>query len=297
MEQIVLRTTELGQASDSGANELSFESLAPRGRWTSSGSVSVPGVILQGTYQYVCRRLPEVAEKAQALVALFTHGSGMEGFLEAVSELLPGVPLTGGAAARLDPAGRGAVFPESTDVALAVITEGGWRADTVSFHRPTGIHFWIEGQGKRDFSRVNVKGQVLDAESFLYSIAEAQGVDNDILDRVAIRDLTGRVLHVSKGSEGLHVSSNLPVSRYVEWVIFDEDYGRENLTALMTSPGFAFGCAGLHGLISDNRPWETQWNTCYMYGEAVMLKGKPAFANLSFSVLQVISDAEPAIQL
>jgi hypothetical protein len=75
----------------------------------------------------------------------------------------------------------------------------------------------------------------------------------------------------------------------VRLVVFDSGLGIEALRARINPRSLLFGCAGLHGLFENNRPWEQWAPTTYLFGEVANLNKQPRFSNLTFSVLQRIS--------
>lgn len=263
---------------------VAFEAVAPSGAWCSNGALPLNATTYRGNYDEVAPALNALPETPGALVLLFTHGQGMEAFLDALQPKFAGVPTVGGAAARADVGGRGAVSPACRDVTALLLNEPGWVAETVLFHRPTGIRFVANGSEPRAIPTVLADGETVDARAFIESSAKAMGITEAPLDRVALIAEQGQLFHMSPGSSGINVSANLPASRELELAVFDDDYGQAGMAQAVTPGSIVFGCAGLHGLISGRRPWE-QSPAAYMYGEVVTLGDRAYFANLSMSIL------------
>lgn len=251
--------------------------------------VDLQSEVFAGTYQGAIAWLKENATKLKAAVFIFSRSEGMEEFFAEVRPLLTHIPSAGGAAARANGAAHGRVVPSSEDVIILGITEGKWESQPVLFHRPNGTKVVCAGNSKRSFVSVLCSGEKHDAITWFESQFSAWCATDSPWEKVALLDGEGRLLHMHVAGGSVAVSADLPAGREVEVALFDEAFGGEQLAEKIGSRSLVFGCAGLNAVLSDIRPWEKVAPTTYLYGEVVHLRSGPAFANLSFSLLNRVA--------
>lgn len=244
---------------------------------------SFRGAVFGGRYAGASAWMTGQLPQARAFVVIFAREEGMEAFFAGLSPEVASVPMAGGAAARAG--GQGFTHPIAEDVAVLAITEGEWRAASVTAHFPEGDAFRCSGNHPRSFSAIQTPGGLVGAGDFLRKARAAFGLAPDDWDRLALIAEDGSVLHLHRKGETVVSGADLPASREVRLALFDPYRGREAILALAQPGALAFGCAGLFGLFGENRPWEAVMPTTYMFGEIAIANGLPRFANLTFSLL------------
>ncbi len=281
MSRFCFTSLPLGRPLCQEEGHICFPALCPSPAFEQG--VPLQGSVHRGSYADVAASLTELSESPRALIVLGLRGEGMEAFLAELPARLRKLPTVGGAVAREQLDGTGEIWPEAEDLLVFVLEEGSWQARSVSFHCGTGIRVRVPGSKARHLLHVEEEARLYEARDWFLSHAQALGVADQAWDRLAFLGRDGRILHASAGVEGIQLGADLPESRELELIRFDEAVGA---AALQDLPGksLIFGCAGLHGLISGERPWEQQ-PCAYLYGEVLSLEQGPAFANLSFSLL------------
>lgn len=244
---------------------------------------SLEGEVFGGSFAQASAWMADQVRHARAFIVIFTRGVGMEGFLSRLPAEVTAIPTAGGAAARAD--GDGFTYPAAEDVAILAITEGDWLSLSLTAHFPTGDAFHCHGDDPRRFSVVQTGGGTVRAAEFFRKVRADFGLSPDDWDRLAIITDDNRVLHLHENHEMIVSGANLPPSRDVRLALLDLQRGRETLLANAQPGTFAFGCAGLFGLLGEDRPWEAVMPTTYLFGEIVNANGISLFANLAFTLL------------
>lgn len=286
MQKIKILAVTPGAIDAVPEDSFAFEAVHPCGPWADpSTAPTVSGQILSGTYVEVIDTLKGLREKPEAFIFAFTRGQGMERFLAEVSALFPSVPSAGGAAFRPAADARGAVRPMAEEVAVLALGGKKWRVDSLLFHRIDEVALTVSGDDPRIFDTVESNGKTESAHAFFAEQFIRLQLKGTPWNRCGLLTAEGRLLHMAESGDAVQVSADLPASRQVHLAFFDEDYGRQQLEQSLRPESLVFGCAGLHGLISAPRTWESKHSTAYMYGEVVTLAQSAHFANLSVSVL------------
>ena len=249
---------------------------------------SLQGEVFGGTYAEAASWMAKQHPIARAFILIFTAGTGMEKFLHELPAATASIPIVGGAAARSGDS-KGSTVPFAEDVAVFAITEGYWQAITVNAHFGSEEFFVCEGGDPRRFSHIRSGNETLPALDFFQRARERHLLPDNDWDRLALMTRDGAVLHLHPEDGEVVCGTDLPGSREVRLVVFDSGLGIEALRASINPQSLLFGCAGLHGLFENNRPWEQWATTTYLFGEIVNLNNQPRFSNLTFSVLQRIS--------
>jgi hypothetical protein len=249
---------------------------------------SLHGEIFGGTHDEAASWMAKQSPVARAFIIVFTGGTGMEKFLRELPPAAASIPIAGGAAARSGNS-KGATVPLAEDVAVFAITEGSWKAITVNAHFGSGEFFVCEGGDSRRFSHIRAGNETLPAPDFFQRARERHLLSANDWDRLALMTRDGAVLHLRPEDGEIVSGTDLPGSREVRTAIFDGARGIEALRASINPQSLLFGCAGLHGLFGNSRPWEQWAPTTYLFGEIANLHNRPRFSNLTFSVLQRIS--------
>ncbi len=281
MSPIHLCSRPLGDSLVKEEGTICFPSLNPSPAFSTG--VHLEADTLSGTYREVLNMLSQLKPVPRALIVLGVKGTGLEAFLQELPPEIALLPIAGGVVARHDLEGSGTMYPECPEVTVCALLEGQWRAKTVSFHRHTEKHLTVDASSPRHIQHIDMDGRSHSPIDWFVQSAASVGIREGIWDRLAFRTAEGRILHASPDTDGIKVGADLPASGLLELVVFDESYGRETLNHLPKG-SLVFGCAGLNGLMSLERPWSSH-PTAYLYGEVVVLSGKPSFANLSFSLL------------
>jgi len=133
-----------------------------------------------------------------------------------------------------------------------------------------------------------IAGEMRAAADFLAEQRESYGLREDDWDRLAIIGDDGLVRHLHAQGGTIGCGADLPRSRKVRLALFDEDRALGEIVSAVNGRSLVFGCAGLHGLFSKSRPWESTADTTYLYGELVTAGQQPHFANLTFALLRRI---------
>jgi hypothetical protein len=249
---------------------------------------SLRGEVFGGTYAEAASWMAKQTPVARAFILVLTGGTGMEKFLRELPPASASIPIVGGAAARTGNS-KGSTVPFAEDVAVFAITEGSWQAIAVNAHFGVEEFFVCEGVDPRRFSHIRSRNETLPALDFFQQARARHLLSSNDWDRLALMTRDGAVLHLHSGDEEVVCGTDLPDSREVRLAIFDGRQGIEALQAQIRPQSLLFGCAGLHGLFENNRPWEQWTPTTYLFGEIAKLNNRPSFSNLTFSLLQRIS--------
>lgn len=245
---------------------------------------SLQGEVFGGTYAAAASWMEKMAPLARAYILVFTGGTGMEKFLRELPAAVASIPIAGGAAARSGNS-KGSTVPLAEDVAVFAITEGSWQAITVNAHFGSEEFFVCEGGDSRRFPDVRTGSETLPAVEFFQRARESHLLPANDWDRLALMTRDGAVLHLHPKDGEVVCGADLPSSREVQLAIFDGARGIEALRAVINPQSLLFGCAGLHGLFENTRPWEQWAPTTYLFGEIANLNHRPRFSNLTFSIL------------
>lgn len=233
-----------------------------------------------GTFDEARDWLARQADGMCALVVILVRGDGMDQWLAEFPQVIPGIPVAGGAAARSPGEVRGLTFPAAPDVALFAIREGRWEGHALTAHRPAGGWFVLAGDDPRWFTHA---GEVPLAD-ILSGARREYGLSADDWDRVALTDREGIVYHLHTEGDVIVSGADLCASREVAVAVLDPQAVEEARRTL--SPGdLVFGCAGLAGLAECGLPWADCGAFTALYGEIHYNNGTPRFSNLTLSVL------------
>ena len=249
---------------------------------------SLQGEVFGGTYAEAASWMAKQNPVARAFILVFTGGTGMEKFLHQLPPAATSIPIAGGAAARSGNS-KGSTVPLAEDVAAFAITEGSWQAISVNAHFGSEEFFVCEGGDPRRFSHIRTGNKTVHAPDFFQRARERHLLSANDWDRLALMTRDGAVLHLHPEDGEIVCGTDLPDSREVRLAILDDIRGIEALRAQIKPQSLLFGCAGLHGLFENNKPWEQWAPTTYLFGEIANLDNRPRFSNLTFSILQRIS--------
>lgn len=239
-----------------------------------------------GSYAAAAEWMQSQSGNATAFVVILSRGEGMEDFLVALSEEVRAIPMAGGAAAREAGQALGMTMPTGEDVAVFAITEGIWEAVSLCGHFAVGEGFRCCGIDPRRFAEIEIAGRVRGASGFLADQRKSYGLREDDWDRLAIIGDDGLVRHLHAQGGTIVCGANLPGSRTVRLALFDENRAVGEIMSAVNGGSLVFGCAGLHGLFSKGRPWESTASTTYLYGEIATAEKQPYFTNLTFALLR-----------
>jgi hypothetical protein len=258
--------------------------------WSGNG---LRGEVLAGTYAAVLVRLGQLAWKPAAAIVLFAHVSGMEAFLEPWQELLPGVPVAGGGAALRAGQSRGELLPATEDVAVLLIAEGVWRAESLNVHDPVGETVEFLADGPRTITQVRetpVDGWQPAAPFFRAWQTACDRAAGDC-ESITFSDVSGRNVHVSFDGERLHTGADLPADGRLALRTVSRAEAARRLAAFCAEPNaLVFGCAGLRSLFDAPLPIGSGTLVGFMFGELVTRAGRPQFGNLMAARLVRKSD-------
>lgn len=244
------------------------------------------GTAFGGTYAAAAEWMKSQIVTTSAFVLIFSRGEGIETFLTALPEAVRATPMAGGAAAREAGSESGMTAPTGEDVAVFAITEGMWEAVSLRGHFAVGEGFRCCGIDPRRFAEVEIAGRVRGASGFLADQRKSYGLREEDWDRLAIIGDDGLVRHLHAQGGTIVCGANLPGSRTVRLALFDEDRAVGEIMSAVNGRSLVFGCAGLHGLFTKGRPWESRAATTYLYGEIATAEKQPYFTNLTFALLR-----------
>ena len=264
--------------------------VAARGIWNGPqepGVVVAPvrfaGEVVAGRYADVLERLPHAAFAPQAAVVLFSRGLGAEHFLERWQGLFPAIPVAGGAAARGAGQECGELLPAAEDVAVLLLANGPWRAETLNVHNTVGPAWEFRAAGPRTIARLRRSGGgEWEPAAAVFRARQAEsGRGHEDCESITLSDVNGRNLHCSFAGESLETGADLPADGRLRLRAVSRAAVTEKLKRFCTEPNaLVFGCAGLRGLL--DAPFATGDNSLagFMFGELVTLAGRPQFGNL-----------------
>jgi hypothetical protein len=239
--------------------------------------------VASGSYREVLTSLRQVPTKPKAAIVVFAKGIGMEAFLESWSEIFPDAPVAGGAAARPSGQGRGEILPAAADVAVLLITDGTWRAETMNVHEATGTNVEFRGEGPRSISEVRQlpEGEWESAAAFFRAQHAEAGRDAADCESITVSDMGGRNLHLSYAGESLVSGADLPSDNRLMLRTVSRELAAKRLDRFCSEPGaLVFGCAGLRSLLDSRLATGRGTLAGFMFGELVTLDGRPQFGNL-----------------
>lgn len=263
--------------------------LAAPGIWRDplfSSSVSAParfpGEVVAGRYADVLARLGQITLVPHAAIILFSRGTGVEQFLEQWQKLFPQLPVAGGAAARGAGQERGELLPAAEDVAVLLLADGSWRAETLNIH-DDGPSWTFQAAGPRTITRLRQSSDdAWQPAAAVFRTCQAEsGRGNADCESITFSDLNGRNLHCSFAGESLQTGADLPADGQLRLCTVPRTLVPEKFRQFCGEPNaVVFGCAGLRSLL--DAPIEPGPGSVagFMFGELVTLAGQPQFGNL-----------------
>jgi hypothetical protein len=269
--------------------------LAAPGVWSDPQTASavcgprrLPGEVVTGSYPGVLEKLRHLTFVPQAAIILFTGGTGAENFLRQWQKLFSAVPVAGGAAARGNGQERGEVLPPAEDVAVLLLTEGVWQAETLNVHDVIGSAWQFQADGPRTIThlrRASSEPWQTAAAAFRALQAEA-GRENSDCESITWSDVNGRNVHCSFAGECLHSGADLPTDGQLWLRMISRAEVAKKLGQFCAHPNsVVFGCAGLRSLLDAPFATGADCLAGFMFGELVTVAGQPQFGNLMASRL------------
>ncbi|MEI6971858.1 MAG: hypothetical protein WCL44_10115 [bacterium] len=281
-----------GQAPADDGNMFGCAShgLVNAGAWVAPGQPSearfelrVSSEAIAGSYSEVLSRVGRLEYRPAAAIILFAGATGMEGFLSRWYELMPGVPVAGGGAARVGGQIQGEIRPAASDVAVLLIRDGTWQVESLNVHNATGRLVEVKADGPRLITHIREAGagEWEAAARFFRGRQVAEGRNGDDYESITFSDIGGRNVHLSVDGEVLRSGADLPADMRMEV----RTVSRADVAARLTRfcncrESLVFGCAGLRGLL--DAPLAVGHGTLvgFMFGELVTTGSHPQFANL-----------------
>jgi hypothetical protein len=241
------------------------------------------GTTCAGNFADVLAQLERVTAKPAAAIVLFAHGTGVDAFLERWQKLLPGVPVAGGGAALGAGQARGELLPAAEDVAVLLIAEGVWRAESLNVHDPVGETVEFRADGPRTITQVRetpADGWQPAAPFFRAWQTACDRAAGDC-ESITFSDVSGRNVHVSFDGERLHTGADLPADGRLVLRTVTRPEAARRLAAFCSEPNaLVFGCAGLRSLLDSPLLVGSGTLVGFMFGELVTLDNRPQFGNL-----------------
>jgi hypothetical protein len=264
--------------------------LAATNIWSAPGdskavfaSTALQGEVIAGTHDEVLERLRHISFAPKAAIILFARGAGAEAFLRHWETLLPSVPVVGGAAACGLGEERGELLPASEDVAVLLISEEKWTAESLNVHDTHGETWEFQSSAPRTITHLRRSGAAewqLAAKAF-HALQIACGRTAQDCESITFSDAEGRNLHCSVSGTSLRVGADLPAKRLLMLRTISPPEVAERLRRFCAKPNtLVFGCAGLRSLLAAPLEVARGTITGFMFGELVILAGKPRFGNL-----------------
>jgi hypothetical protein len=248
--------------------------------WSDNG---LRGQVVASTYEAVLARLGQLAWEPAAAIVLFAQAAGVEAFLEGWHERLPGVPVAGGGAALGAGQARGELLPAAEDVAVLLIAEGVWRAESLNVHDPVGETVEFRADGPRTITQVRetpVDGWQPAAPFFRAWQTACDRAAGDC-ESITFSDVSGRNVHVSFDGDRLRTGADLPADGRLVLRTVTRPEAARRLAAFCAAPNaLVFGCAGLRSLLDAPLPIGSGTLAGFMFGELVTLGNRPQFGNL-----------------
>ena len=241
------------------------------------------GEVLSGTYAAVLAQLGQLGWKPAAAMVLFAQACGMETFLKQWQEALPGVPVAGGSAARATGQARGELRPAAEDVAVLLLAEGTWRAESLNVHAPHDLAVEFRAAGPRTLTHLRAAPAIdwRPAADFFRMHQTACGRAAGDCESITFSDAGGRNVHVSMDGNQLHSGADLPTDGQLVLRTVTRPEVAERLARFCATPNaLVFGCAGLRGLLDAPLPVAKGTLACFLFGELVTLNYQPQFGNL-----------------
>ena len=237
---------------------------------------------MAGRYAEVLEKLSQTPLVPQAAIILFSRGTGVEHFLERWQELFPKIPAAGGAAARGAGQEHGELLPPAEDVAVLLLTDGPWQAETLNAH-DAGPTWEFQADGPRTLARLRQSsyGEWEPAAAVFRALQTGSGRGKEDCETITLSDSKGRNLHCSIAGDSLQTGADLPADGKLQLRTTSRAAVAEKIRRFCAEPdALVFGCAGLRGLLET--PFETGARSLagFMFGELVTLAGRPQFGNL-----------------
>ncbi len=253
--------------------------------WPEKG---LRGVAFSGSYAGVLAQLRNDVTRPTAAIVLFAHSSGMEAFLDRWAELLPGVPVAGGGAARGPGQVQGQLMRPAEDVTVLLIADGVWRAESLNVHDPAGTAVEFRAQGPRTITQVreNPAADWQSASSYFRARQTACDREAGDCESITFADAGGRNVHASFDGERLCTGADLPVDKRLVLRTVSRAAAARRLEEFCAVPNaLVFGCAGLRSLLRAPLAVGEGTLAGFLFGELVTLGGRPQFGNLMASRL------------
>lgn len=259
------------------------EEVATAG-WLDNG---VRGEVLSGTYATVLAQLEKLAWKPAAAIVLFSQAVGMETFLKQWQDLLPGVPVAGGGAARGAGQVRGELLPTAEEVAVLLLAEGTWRTESLNVHEHgRGVEFRATGLRTLTHLREDPASDWVAAADYFRICQAGCGRAEGDCESITFSDVGGRNVHVSFDGDRLNTGADLPADgRLVLRTVTRPEVAGQLAGFCATPNALVFGCAGLRGLLDAPLTVAEGTLASFMFGELVTLNRQPQFGNLMASRL------------
>ncbi len=241
------------------------------------------GEVIAGSYELVLSLVPELAFNPAAAIVLFSRGTGQEEFLDRWQKFFPGLPVVGGAAARTSGCDVGEVRPAAQDVAVLLISEGAWVAETLNLHRLCDSEWQFRAEDPRAITRLRPThgGDWQPAATVFRAQQAAHGRTEQDCESITLSDEHGRNLHVSIVGDHLRLGANLPSNGLLTLRTLQTSAVSGQFRDFCAEPhSIVFGCAGLRGVM--DQPFEVPETNLagFLFGELVTVAGQPRFGNL-----------------
>lgn len=285
MSQVRILAAAPGQGSPA-PGAVVFEAIQPSGPWAEPGGITLEGELLSGSADQVLEGLPQHGANASGLLLFFATGEDAPRFLKTLPDPFTSLPVAGGVAATVPETGEQNLFPGP--VCAVVLTGTAWQNQQVDVQIPIGPSIQLETSGPRKATHARTTGGTIPALEWMKDLFTQHGISQAPWEQVGLQTREGIVLHGSPEENGIHTGADLPEDGWVTPVLFDAKRCEQALQDL-PSDSLIFGCAGLHAVMPENRPWQSR-STAYFFGEVVHATQGPAFANLSLSVLSPLDD-------
>jgi hypothetical protein len=202
--------------------------------------------------------------------------------------MFPEVPVAGGGAARGPGQEQGELCPPAADVAVLLITEGRWRAESLNVHKALETNLEFEAAGPRSLVRLRRagEGEWQPAAAFFADCQRRNGRDACDCESITLSDPAGRNVHVSVNGDVLPTGADLPAGGRLVLRAVSREQTAASLGAFCSPAGaLVFGCAGLRSLLDAPLPVPQGSLATFLFGELVTLDGRPQFGNLMASRL------------
>ena len=242
---------------------------------------ALPGEPVVGTYAAVWAHLDRMAWRPAAAILLFSHAQGIEAFLEKWNVRFAGVPVAGGGAALGEGQTAGELLPAAPDVAVLLIRDGRWQAETLNVHDRTGQALEFRADGPRTITHLREHDAYFPAATAFRALQAAYGLAKIDCESLTLCDTGGRNIHCRIDGEVLHTGADLPADGRLECRVVSRADAASRLAEFCAVPNaLVFGCAGLRSLLDAPLPVAPGTLAGFMFGELVTIGGRPQFGNL-----------------